>query len=135
MASTGYLEVARFESQSEQRQVAANLAKFSELIDAFRDRHRDQSLGAFMAYLELVLLSEADEEVAQVEEVEAAVQVMTIHQAKGLEFDAVFVPALVEGRLPQPHRGDRFRIPAQLAGETAGGRTRSPRRGASSTWR
>ena len=32
-----------------------------------------------------------------------------------------FVPALVEGRLPQPHRGDRFRIPARLAGE-AGGR-------------
>jgi DNA helicase-2/ATP-dependent DNA helicase PcrA len=121
MASTGYLEVATFESESEQAQVAANLAKFGELIDAFCDRRRDHSLGAFMAYLELVLLSESDEEVAQGEAVESAVQVMTIHQAKGLEFDAVFVPALVEGRLPQPHRGDRFRIPAQLAGE-AGGR-------------
>jgi DNA helicase II / ATP-dependent DNA helicase PcrA len=120
MASTGYLEVARFESEADQRQVAADLAKFGELIDAFCDRRRDHSLAAFVAYLELVLLSEADEEVAQVEEVEAAVQVMTIHQAKGLEFDAVFVPALVEGRLPQPHRGDRFRIPAQLAGETGG---------------
>jgi DNA helicase-2/ATP-dependent DNA helicase PcrA len=121
MASTGYLEVATFESASEQAQVAANLAKFGELIDGFCDRRRDQSLGAFMAYLGLVLLSETDEEVAQGEEVESAVQVMTIHQAKGLEFDAVFVPALVEGRLPQPHRGDRFRIPVRLAGE-AGGR-------------
>ena len=120
MASTRYLEVTTFESDLEQRQVAANLAKFSELIDGFRDRSRDQSLGSFLAYLELVLLSEADEEIAQVEEVEAAVQVMTIHQSKGLEFDAVFVPALVEGRLPQPHRGDRFRIPVELAGETAG---------------
>jgi DNA helicase II / ATP-dependent DNA helicase PcrA len=121
MASTGYLEVAAFESESEQRQVAANLAKFGEVIDAFCDRRRDLSLGAFMAYMDLVLVSETDEEVAQTEDIEAAVQVMTIHQAKGLEFDAVFVPALVEGRLPQPHRGDRFRIPAQLAGE-AGGR-------------
>ena len=120
MASTRYLEVTTFESELEQRQVAANLAKFSELIDGFRDRSRDQSLGSFLAYLELVLLSEADEEIAQVEEVESAVQVMTIHQSKGLEFDAVFVPALVEGRLPQPHRGDRFRIPVQLVGETAG---------------
>jgi DNA helicase II / ATP-dependent DNA helicase PcrA len=120
MASTGYLEVATFESESEQAQVAANLAKFGELIDGFCDRRRDHSLGAFMSHLELVLLSETDEEVAQGEGVEAAVQVMTIHQAKGLEFDAVFVPALVEGRLPQPHRGDRFRIPAQLAGETGG---------------
>src|SRR5207248_1579136 len=37
---------------------------------------------------------------------EDAVQLMTIHQAKGLEFDLVFVPALVEGRLPQPRRRD-----------------------------
>ena len=120
MASTAYLEVANFESAAERRQIAANLAKFAELIESFRERSRDQSLAKFMEYLGLVLLSEAEEEVAQVDEVEAAVQVMTIHQAKGLEFDTVFIPALVEGRLPQPHRGDRFRIPAQLAGEAAG---------------
>ena len=120
MASTAYLEVATFESDSDRRQVAANLAKFAELIDAFRDRSRDQSLAKFMEYLDLVLLSEAEEEVAPLEEVEDAVQVMTIHQAKGLEFDSVLVPALVEGRLPQPHRGDRFRIPAQLAGDVGG---------------
>jgi DNA helicase-2/ATP-dependent DNA helicase PcrA len=120
MASTGYLEVATFEDASEQRQVAANLARFGELIDSFQDRSRDHSLQAFMAYMELVLLSESDEEIAQTEEVEDAVQVMTIHQAKGLEFEVVFIPALVEGRLPQPHRRDRFRLPAHLAGEVAG---------------
>ena len=43
---------------------------------------------------------------AEVEDVEDAVQLMTIHHAKGLEFDLVFVPALVEGRLPQPRRRD-----------------------------
>ena len=120
MASTAYLEVSTFEDEAERRQVAANLGKFAELIEAYRERSRDHSLPRFMEYLELVLLSEAEEEIAQVEEVEAAVQVMTIHQAKGLEFDTVFIPALVEGRLPQPHRGDRFRVPTQLAGETAG---------------
>ena len=36
---------------------------------------------------------------------------MTIHQAKGLEFDAVFVPSLVEGRLPQSGRSPRFELP------------------------
>lgn len=36
---------------------------------------------------------------------------MTIHQAKGLEFDAVFVPGLVEGRLPQSGRSPRFELP------------------------
>src|SRR5205807_4527608 len=40
-----------------------------------------------------------------------AISVMTIHQAKGLEFEAVFVPALVEGRLPQSGRSQRFELP------------------------
>lgn len=33
-----------------------------------------------------------------------AVSVMTVHQAKGLEFDVVFVPHLVGGRFPSPPR-------------------------------
>ena len=36
-----------------------------------------------------------------------AVQIMTIHQAKGLEFPIVFVPALVEGRFPSRLMGRR----------------------------
>jgi DNA helicase-2/ATP-dependent DNA helicase PcrA len=39
---------------------------------------------------------------------------MTIHQAKGLEFDVVFVPSLVEGRLPQSGRSPRFELPAAV---------------------
>ena len=120
MSSTGYLEVAHFTSESERRQAAANLGKFAELLDGYCSRVGDHSLGEFMAHLDLVLLSEIDEEIAQAEEVEEAVQVMTIHQAKGLEFDAVFVPCLVEGRLPQSRRNDRFDVPAGLAPGLAG---------------
>jgi DNA helicase-2/ATP-dependent DNA helicase PcrA len=120
MNRTRYLEAPGFESEAERRQAAANLGKFAELIEAFCERSRDHSLRAFMAYLDLVLLSEADEEVAQADEVEEAVQVMTIHQAKGLEFDAVFIPAVVEGRLPQSRRGERYRVPAPLVPESAG---------------
>jgi DNA helicase-2/ATP-dependent DNA helicase PcrA len=39
---------------------------------------------------------------------------MTIHQAKGLEFEVVFVPGLVEGRLPQSGRSPRFELPASV---------------------
>jgi DNA helicase-2/ATP-dependent DNA helicase PcrA len=58
-----------------------------------------------------VLLSGEDEESAPVEGFVDAIQVMTIHQAKGLEFEAVFVPGLVEGRLPQTGRSPRFELP------------------------
>jgi hypothetical protein len=45
-----------------------------------------------------------------------AVQVMTIHQAKGLEFTVVFVPCLVEGRFPSTLMGRprKWYVPADL---------------------
>ena len=66
-----------------------------------------------MRHLDLVLLSGEDEDPAG-DETGDAIQVMTIHQSKGLEFDAVFVPALVEGRLPQSGRSPRFELPPSV---------------------
>src|SRR5439155_22931559 len=66
---------------------------------------------AYMAHLDLVLLSGEDEAPAAPERGGDAISVMTIHQAKGLEFDVVFVPSLVEGRLPQSGRSQRFVLP------------------------
>jgi len=87
-----------------------NVVRFGETIAEFCEDSPDHSLEAFMHHLDLVLLSGEDEEPAAVE-VGDAVRVMTIHQSKGLEFDAVFVPALVEGRLPQSGRSPRFELP------------------------
>jgi DNA helicase II / ATP-dependent DNA helicase PcrA len=118
---TRYLELA-----DEHPHVTANVSRFAELVDRYCERRRDHSLSLFVDYLDLVLLSGVDEDVAR--EVttpggeEDAVQVMTIHQAKGLEFEAVFVPAMVEGRLPQPHRRGDLDLPAQLAEPQVRGR-------------
>src|SRR5439155_312756 len=68
-------------------------------------------LAAYIEHLDLVLLSGEDEAPGAPEIEGDAISVMTIHQAKGLEFDAVFVPALVEGRLPQSGRSQRFELP------------------------
>ena len=87
-----------------------NVSRFAEDIAEFCESSPDHSLDAFMRYLDLVLLSGEDEEPAQVDAGEA-IQVMTIHQSKGLEFDMVFVPSLVEGRLPQWGRSPRFELP------------------------
>src|SRR2546423_14340279 len=90
----------------ESRRIAANVSRFAELVSDYCERRRDHSLGLFVEHVDLVLRSGLDEDVAEVEGMEDAVQLMTIHQAKGLEFDLVLVPALVEGRLPQPRRRD-----------------------------
>jgi ATP-dependent DNA helicase UvrD/PcrA len=115
MEQTRYLDslVAGLEA-SEAAGVVANVSRFAESIAEFCEVSPDHSLESYMRYLELVLLSGEDEEPAPVDVAQDAILVMTIHQAKGLEFDAVFVPALVEGRLPQSGRSPRFELPAAV---------------------
>ena len=111
MEQTRYLDVVRNGLEaSEAARVTANVSRFADAIGEYCEASPDHSLAAYMRHLELVLLSGEDEEPAPVEATDA-IQVMTIHQSKGLEFDAVFVPSLVEGRLPQSGRSPRFELP------------------------
>jgi DNA helicase-2/ATP-dependent DNA helicase PcrA len=115
MEETKYLEVLNAGLEATERaRATANVSRFGETIAEFCETSPDHSLAAFMRHLDLVLLSGEDEEPAPVEGNQEAIQVMTIHQAKGLEFDAVFVPSLVEGRLPQSGRSPRFELPAAV---------------------
>ena len=115
MEKTRYLDVlsSRLEPSEAARSVA-NVSRFAELIAEFCETAADRSLEAYMRHLDLVLLSQEDERPAEVEWLGSAIQVMTIHQAKGLEFEAVFVPGLVEGRLPQSGRSPRFELPVTV---------------------
>ncbi len=79
-------------------------------FDADTDR---PSLGAFLAWLDAA--AEREQGLALGEEGEAAgalpdpgvVTLMTCHAAKGLEFDVVAVPGMVEGTLPSTPRTSR----------------------------
>jgi DNA helicase-2/ATP-dependent DNA helicase PcrA len=115
MEKTRYLEVlGRGLESGEAARATANVSRFAEMIAEFCETSTDRSLNAYMRHLDLVLLSGEDEEPAAVEGLVDAIQVMTIHQAKGLEFEAVFVPGLVEGRLPQTGRSPRFELPSTV---------------------
>ncbi len=112
MNRTRYLDVIGPTLEaSEAGRVTANVSRFAEMIAEFCETSDDRSLADYMRHLDLVLLSGEDEEPAPVETEGDAIHVMTIHQAKGLEFEAVFVPGLVEGRLPQSGRSPRFELP------------------------
>src|SRR4029077_11475937 len=112
MNGTRYLDALSSSLEaSEAARAVANVSRFAELIAEFCEVTDDRSLDAYMRHLDLVLLSQEDVRPAEVEGLGDAIQVMTIHQAKGLEFDAFFVPGLVEGRLPQSGRSPRFDLP------------------------
>ncbi|HVL27163.1 MAG TPA: ATP-dependent DNA helicase, partial [Acidimicrobiales bacterium] len=70
-----------------------NVLRFLDLAARFRPIEGDPGLTAFVEYLQL--LGESEEDVAEAHSPEAdSVRVMTVHQAKGLEFPVVYVPGL-----------------------------------------
>ena len=76
-----------------------NLLRFLDLAERFRPVEGDPGLAAFVEYLHL--LDDSEEDVAEAHLGDAdAVKVMTIHQAKGLEFPTVYVPGMAGAKGP-----------------------------------
>ena len=86
------------------RMVAAqrgrNLAAFLEQVHGFEPVEGELTLRAFLDYVDAVEALDKEEWEPVQPTDEDAVKVMTIHQAKGLEFDHVFVPGVATGLLP-----------------------------------
>jgi DNA helicase-2/ATP-dependent DNA helicase PcrA len=98
------------------------LAIISELAEVEGGRHRE----AVLAELGVRAARESSDEAGGVE-------LLTLHRAKGLEWDAVFLPALEEGTLPISHAGDDVEALAEERRLLYVGITRS-RRHLALTW-
>jgi DNA helicase II / ATP-dependent DNA helicase PcrA len=77
-----------------------NLGAFLDEVHAFAPVDGELTLRAFLDYVEAVEASDKPEWSPVQPSREDSVKVMTIHQAKGLEFENVFVPGLAKGLLP-----------------------------------
>jgi DNA helicase-2/ATP-dependent DNA helicase PcrA len=76
--------------------------------------HRAASLLDFVAYLDLFQEAGGDLDADKSRDVETdGVQLMTVYQAKGLEYEVVVVPRLVEGQFPDTREEDLL-IPIEL---------------------
>ncbi|GIJ70232.1 ATP-dependent DNA helicase [Virgisporangium ochraceum] len=107
----------------------AHLDAFGDIAARFSTESEGPTLSAFLAYLAAAENEERGLAPGDVEVVEGAVQILTAHAAKGLEWDLVAVVGLSEGVwpgrtmasdhwlqglgvLPFPLRGDRAGLPA-----------------------
>lgn len=112
------------------------LAALFDLIGMYRTNHDDPTVGAFLQWLDFARqLDETPDTDLPIRG--GAVQVMSVHRAKGLEWDCVFVPCLSAGifpssqgrylwtthyeELPYPLRGDSARLPYLPNWTQAGG--------------
>ena len=81
----------------------ANLDRFIDVAAEFAASGESPTLSAFLAYLDAAETAERGLRPGEVEVVGDVVQLLTVHGAKGLEWDAVFVVGLVDGVFPAGH--------------------------------
>ena len=82
-----------------------NLYRFLDLTEEWSPLEGRPSLPAFLAHLEAMEDNPADELDAARLSGEEAMGLLTVHRAKGLEWDVVFVPAVTKGDFPTKSRG------------------------------
>lgn len=93
-----------------------NLAQFSRLLDNFCHHVQSHDTYRFGEYLYTLPARSLDNLQPEPED---AVQIMTVHRAKGLEFPVVIIGSAMEGRFPGKYHHPKYPIPAEfrLSGE------------------
>lgn len=102
-----------FNKAEKQKDIEAvrNLAILTRIIGEFDSYGGTTNLYPFLSYMKILKESSLDSFVKPPED---AVQVMTVHQAKGLEFPVVVIGAAMEGRFPIKIRRKKYEIPYGL---------------------
>lgn len=114
---SGYLKYVSENSMDSEVDKIQDIAGFSEKIKNFEETHPNKTVIDFLEFAQL--LEEVGERNSTDQTLEkTSIKVLTVHSAKGLEFDAVFVPGLVNGKFPAVSRRDPFEIPQELIKES-----------------
>ncbi len=101
------------ETPDAQRTVLA-LARFMRFVADWQHAHPRDSLAQFIDYLDVYEDVGGDLDADRLGRLDMeGVQLMTVYQAKGLEYEAVAVPRLVEGQFPDTRDEARL-IPVEL---------------------
>jgi DNA helicase-2/ATP-dependent DNA helicase PcrA len=99
------------------------LGAFMDAVAGYADIDGDASLAGLLAYFQAEIDQGAGLEQAVPSDREA-VKLLTVHKAKGLEWHAVFLPALMKGIFPSDRVTDNWvtsaaALPAELRGDAA----------------
>jgi len=105
---SGYFKKIEDEKDAE---AIKNFGILTRIVGEFDEYGGTTGLYPFLSYMKMLKQSALDSFVRPPED---AIQVMTVHQAKGLEFPAVVIGAAMEGRFPTRMRRKKYEIPYEL---------------------
>jgi DNA helicase-2/ATP-dependent DNA helicase PcrA len=118
LEETGLLLKLLSPESAEAEKRAKNISKLFDKLKSYEADHDDSSVTAVVDYLDLSMeLGEsplaANEDWTEIN----AVNILTVHSAKGLEFPVVFLANLVGQRFPSMERREQIPIPEDLIKE------------------
>lgn len=98
-------------------EILVDIGSFSDKVKNFENAHNEKSVTDFLQYVQLI------EEIGEPRDMKEfldrdSIKIITIHGAKGLEFDSVFIPGMVSGKFPGISRREPFELPQELIPES-----------------
>jgi len=118
---TGTIERLSNSSDPADIQRIQNLARLFSILERFARVARYDRAAWFIDYLDDLIEAGDNPAVGDAQWDDDAVSVLTIHQAKGLEFPIVFLAGLVSGRFPSINRSDPVPLPDGLVKDLVSG--------------
>ncbi len=117
LTNSNYLKRLTQQESVENNLKIQNIAKFFDVVWAFAQVAREDRVIHFVDYLDLLMEAGDDPGTAEADLDMDAVNVLTVHKAKGLEWPVVFMVSLIHNRFPHTQRRDPIELPDDLVKE------------------
>ncbi len=118
LVDSGLFETLNKTDSVKEEKRVQNIAKFFDRIKNFELERPDASIFNLVEWLSLMLQLGDSPMAADIDmRQENAVNILTVHASKGLEFKVVFLINLVSERFPTRERNEKIMIPAALIKE------------------
>ncbi len=95
-----------------------NIARFFDIVRAYCAMATNDRVDEFVLHLDALIQAGDDPPMAQADTDLDAVNILTVHKAKGLEFRVVFLVSLVEPGFPSREREEEPSLPTDLVKDT-----------------
>lgn len=118
LEDSGYLsKLVNYKTEKEEK-IALNISKFFDKLKTYEMEHEDASVFAVVDFIEMSIELGESPLAQDIDWTEIdAVNILTVHSAKGLEFPVVFLVNLTKDRFPTRERREPIPIPEALIKE------------------